>query len=222
MLHAQIVNDLHCRWRQRFHCLQNLGHTAMVNYTTLNTTLGANSTQVTALYNGLSPLDCTCLAWLIVISGVILSELCRRTRECSKGSFYAWITWLPFLVGILPSVFAIVSIGLEPRHNESYTQSQATRDFIGLCSSPLTQGYNSSTALHTFLKECNAVQNRMNADIGGVGIRISLYISLVVAILSSLVGHFHQEKTAVKDIGTAQLACEFFRSLDLVCANIFT
>ena len=138
----------------------------MMNDTLLNTTLSANSTPVTSLYDGLSPLDWTCLAWLIVISGVILTELCRRTRECSEDWYHAWITWLPFLVGVLPFVFAIAWIGLEPRQNESYTQSQATRDLIGMCSSPLTQGYNSSTALHTFLKECNAVQNRMNADIG--------------------------------------------------------
>jgi hypothetical protein len=74
-----------------------------------------------------------------------------------------------------------------------YTQSQATRDFIEVCSNPLTQEFNSSIAIHTFLTECNLVQNRMNADIGGIGIRISLYISLVVTILSSFAGHFHQE-----------------------------
>ncbi|KAH0033421.1 hypothetical protein KCU78_g2486, partial [Aureobasidium melanogenum] len=45
----------------------------------------------------------------------------------------------------------------------------------------------------------------MNADIGGIGIRISLYISFLVTIFSSSLGHFHQEKTVVKDIGTAQL-----------------
>ncbi|KAH0275259.1 hypothetical protein KCU91_g4699, partial [Aureobasidium melanogenum] len=45
----------------------------------------------------------------------------------------------------------------------------------------------------------------MNADIGGIGIRISLYVSFLVTIFSSILGHFHQEKTAVKDIGTAQL-----------------
>ncbi|KAH0288917.1 hypothetical protein M436DRAFT_83927 [Aureobasidium namibiae CBS 147.97] len=45
----------------------------------------------------------------------------------------------------------------------------------------------------------------MNADIGGIGIRVSLYISLLVTILSSFAEHFHQEKTAVRDIGTAQL-----------------
>ncbi|KAG9736800.1 hypothetical protein KCU73_g10160, partial [Aureobasidium melanogenum] len=45
----------------------------------------------------------------------------------------------------------------------------------------------------------------MNADIGGIGIRISLYVSFLVTIFSSFLGHFHQEKTVVKDIGTAQL-----------------
>ncbi|KAG9752864.1 hypothetical protein KCU80_g12873, partial [Aureobasidium melanogenum] len=45
----------------------------------------------------------------------------------------------------------------------------------------------------------------MNADIGGIGIRISLYVSFLVTIFSSSLGHFHQEKTVVKDIGTAQL-----------------
>lgn len=122
----------------------------------------------------------------------------------------------------MPFVFAIISTGLKLQQTESYGQSQATRDFLEVCSNPLTQGFNSSIAIQTFLTDCNAVQNRMNADIGGFGFRISLYISLAVAVLSSLAGHFHQEKTAVKEIGTAQLACKISSSPDLFYADIIT
>jgi hypothetical protein len=133
-----------------------------------------------------------------------------------RSSVHVWITRLPFLAGIMPSLLAILSVGLKPQQAEFYTQSQATKDFIEVCSNPLTLEFNSSAAIQTFLVECTAVQNRMSADIGGIGIRISLYISLVVTIISSLTGHFHQEKTTVKDIGTAQFACKIVYFPDLI------
>jgi hypothetical protein len=194
------------------HYLNTLGRTAMANDMTSGTTRCANSRTVASPHHGSSRLEYTCLSlclfWLAIILSVIFTERCRRTRKSKKNSVHLWIIRLPFLAGIMPSLFAIISVGLKPQQAEFYTQSQATRDFIEVCSNPLTLEFNSSAAIQTFLTECTAVQNRMDADIGGIGIRISLYISLVVTIVSSVAGHFHQEKTAVKDIGTAQLACK--------------
>jgi hypothetical protein len=196
----------------------------MANDMTSSTTHCANLTSDASPYNGSSRLEYTCLSlyliWLAITISVIFAERRRRTRKSVRNSVHVWIIRLPFLAGIMPSLFATILVGLKPQRAEFYTQSQATRDFIGVCSNPLTLEFNSSAAIHTFLTECTAVQNRMNADIGGIGIRISLYISLVVTIVSSLAGHFHQEKTAVKDIGTAQLACKTPESSDLIFAHM--
>lgn len=185
----------------------------MANGTRPGTILCAPLTHVSPSHEGVSGLEYTCLSlyllWLIVIIGVISIEWYQRTRKFTEHSIHVWITRLPILAGIVPTLFATISAGLEPqRQIESYTQSQASKNFLEVCSNPLNQKFDSAAAIQTFLTECNAVQNRMNADIGGIGIRVSLYISLVVTIFSSLAGHFHQEKTAVKEIGTAQLACE--------------
>jgi hypothetical protein len=196
----------------------------MDNDTNPGTIRCANLTHDTTPPDQSPRLDYTCLVlywlWLISILCVVSIELCRRKLKLIEDSVHIWIIRIPFLFGTLPSLFAILSAWLKPSQTESYIQSQATRDFIKVCSNPLTQGFNSSTAIQTLLAECSAVQNRMNADIGGIGIRISLYISLVVTVLSSLAGHFHQEKTAVKDIGTAQLACKSLGSSNLICPHI--
>jgi hypothetical protein len=193
----------------------------MANVMTPDTIRCANLAHAAPLYDEPSPLDYTCLSlyllWLVAILWAVLTEWRRRTRE----SLNVWILWLPFLAGIVPSIFAIRSASLEPGHIEFYTQSQATRDFIEMCSNPLTQEFSSLHAAQTFFTECNTVQNRMDADIGGVGLRISLYISLVVIVFLSLVGHFHQGKTAVKEICIAQLACEYHYPLDLIITHIF-
>jgi hypothetical protein len=190
----------------------------------LSTIRCANLTYDTPPSDQSPRLDYTCLIfywlWLIFILCVVSIELCRPKLKFIKDSVHVWIIRIPFLFGTLPSLFAILSAGLEPSQTESYIQSQATKDFLKVCSNPLTQEFNSSTAIQTLLAECGAVQNRMNADIGGIGIRISLYISLAVTMLSSLAGHFHQEKTAVKDIGTAQLACKFLGSSNSIYAHI--
>jgi hypothetical protein len=192
----------------------------MANDMTPGTTRCANSTPVASPHHGSSRLEYTCLSlylfWLAIILSVIFTERRLRTRKSMKNSVHVWIIRLPILAGIMPSSFAMISVYLKSQQAEFYTQSQATRDFIEVCSNPLTLEFNSSAAIQTFLTECTAVQNRMDADIGGIGIRISLYISLIVTIVSSLAGHFHQEKTAVKDIGTAQLACKIVYSLDLI------
>jgi threonine/homoserine/homoserine lactone efflux protein len=187
---------------------------------TVDTTRCANLTPNASPHHGSSRLEYTCLAlylfWLAIILSVIFTERRRRTRKSLRNSIHVWIIRLPFLAGIMPSLFAMISVGLKPQQAEFYKLSQATRDFIEVCSNPLTLEFNSSAAIQTFLMECTAVQNRMDADIGGIGIRISLYISLVVTIVSSLAGHFHQERTAVKDIGTAQLACKIVYSPDRI------
>ncbi|KAI4777369.1 hypothetical protein E4T52_07711 [Aureobasidium sp. EXF-3400] len=182
----------------------------MVNYTTPGTTLCANSTHSASPHDESSSLEWfysalyfTCSLGMLV---VIVSEWCQRARKVDKNSFHVWGIRVPFLAAGLSSGLAVVSACLKHQQIESYTQSGATRSFIEVCSNPFTREFNSTIAINTFLTDCNAVQNRMNADIGGIGIRISLYISLAVAFFSSLAGHFHQEKTAVKDIGTAQLA----------------
>lgn len=131
---------------------------------------------------GVSRLQYICptlyLLWLIAILGVISIEWYQRKRKFNEDSVHVWITRLPLLAGIVSSLFAIISAGLEPqRQIESYTQSRASSDFIELCSNSLNQEIDSAAAIQTFLTECNAAQNRMNADIGGIGIRISLYIS---------------------------------------------
>jgi hypothetical protein len=188
----------------------------MDNDRSLGTIHCANLTHNTPPSDQSPRLDNICLVfywlWLITTLCVVSIESCRRKLKFISNSVHIWIIRIPFLFGTLPSLFAILSAWLKPSQTESYIQSQATRDFIKVCSNPLTQEFNSSTAIQTLLAECSAVQNRMNADIGGIGIRISLYISLAVTVLSSLTGHFHQEKTAVKDIGTAQLACKFLGS----------
>ncbi|KAI4743319.1 hypothetical protein E4T50_06294 [Aureobasidium sp. EXF-12298] len=182
----------------------------MTNDTTSGMSLFASLTHSVSPHDKFSLLNITCLIlyifWLIAILVAITIEWHPRAREFIEDSVRVWSIWLPSLFGGLSSGLAIVSVGLKHQHIETYTQSRATRDFIEVCSNPSKREFNSSIAIHTFLMECNAVQNRMNADIGGIGIRISLYISLAVAFFSSLAGHFHQEKTAVKDIGTAQLA----------------
>jgi len=197
---------------------RTLEHTAMANDTTPGTIHCASLASGAPSSDGSSQLDYICfplyLLWLIVVLLVSLTEWRRRTRKSLK-----WILWLPFMIGLMPSIFALRSAGLQSKHDEFYSQTQATRDFLKMCSDPLTQELNPSIATQSYFAECNTVQNRMNADIGGIGIRVSLYISLVVTILSSFAGHFHQEKTAVKDIGTAQLACKFPSASDVLHAN---
>jgi len=197
---------------------RTLEHTAMANDTTPGTIHCASLASGAPSSDGSPQLDYICfplyLLWLVVVLLVMLTEWRRRTRKSLK-----WILWLPFMIGIMPSIFTIRSAGLQSKNDEFYSQTQATRDFLKMCSDPLTQELDPSIATQSYFAECNTVQNRMNADIGGIGIRVSLYISLVVTILSSFAGHFHQEKTAVKDIGTAQLACKFPSASDVLHAN---
>lgn len=180
----------------------------MMNDTTPDTIRCANLTGVARSDDGSFELDKWYLTLYVILLIVILSVTVGEWRRWIREAF-KWILWLPFLSGIILCTYAICLAGLQPKNSDLYTQSQPTRDFIDMCSDPLTQRFNSPIATHAFFAECNTVQNRMNPDIGGIGIRISLYISLAVTILSSLAGHFHQEKTVVKDIGTAQFACEY-------------
>ncbi|KAI5207052.1 hypothetical protein E4T39_02070 [Aureobasidium subglaciale] len=146
------------------------------------------------------------LVWLTVVLLVMYTEWSRRTRRFTKGSDHVWVIKLPFLAGVMPAIFTMVWAVLTPQSSDLYTQSQATRNFVETCSNMTIINFKSSAVMKEFLEACDVVQNRMDADIGGIGVRVSLYIALVMTILSSFGGHFHQERTAVKDIGTAQLA----------------
>lgn len=205
----------------------------MVANSSLGAICSANSPHVTPANDGSSWLYYVCLTfylgWLTVVIGVMTLEWSRRgsglpvssrltsrgaqnlTRISSgltQGRSLPWVIWLPLLVGIPPSMLTILWVLSTPRSSPFYTKSQATMDFLESCSDPTASNLTSHAAYQVFFVACDAVQNRMNADIGGIGIRISLYVSFLVTIFSSFLGHFHQEKTAVKDIGTAQLTCK--------------
>ncbi|KEQ57898.1 uncharacterized protein M437DRAFT_60664, partial [Aureobasidium melanogenum CBS 110374] len=132
-------------------------------------------------------------------------NLARISSGLTQGRSFSWAIWLPLLVGIPSSMLTILWVLSTPGSSAFYTKSQATIDFLESCSDPTATNITTHAAYQVFFVACDAVQNRMNADIGGIGIRISLYVSFLVTIFSSFLGHFHQEKTAVKDIGTAQL-----------------
>ncbi|KAI5246609.1 hypothetical protein E4T43_02511 [Aureobasidium subglaciale] len=144
--------------------------------------------------------------WLTVILLAMYTEWSRRTRRFVKGSDHVWVIRLPFLAGVMPAIFTMVWALSTPQSSENYAQSQATKDFVERCSNMSTIKFESSVTMKEILDACDMIQNRMDADIGGIGVRISLYIALAMTIISSFGGHFHQEKTAVKDVGTAQLA----------------
>ncbi|KAI5269497.1 hypothetical protein E4T47_06987 [Aureobasidium subglaciale] len=144
--------------------------------------------------------------WLTVILLAMYTEWSRRTRRFVKGSDHVWVIRLPFLAGVMPAIFTMVWAFSTPQSFESYAQSQATKDFVERCSNMSTIKFESSVAMKEFFDACDMVRNRMDADIGGIGVRVSFYIALAMTIVSSFGGHFHQERTAVKDVGTAQLA----------------
>ncbi|KAI5254616.1 hypothetical protein E4T42_02239 [Aureobasidium subglaciale] len=93
-----------------------------------------------------------------------------------------------------------------PQSSDHYAQSQATKDFVERCSNMSTIKFKSSVAMKEFLDACDMIWDRMDADIGGIGVRVSFYIALAMTVVSSFGGHSHQEIMAVKDVGTAQLA----------------
>lgn len=49
----------------------------------------------------------------------------------------------------------------------------------------------------------------INPDIGGVGVRAGLYITVGLAMFLLLIGHFHKEESGAKEIGTAQFLSRF-------------
>lgn len=199
----------------------------MAANSSLNTICATNSLHDTPADDRSFWLDHVCLTlyliWLIVVIGVMTTEWLMRDRQLpitsrqtsqgalartpsglTQGRSFSWVIWLPLLFGVLPSILTILWVLSTPLSPAFYTKSQATIDFLKSCSDPTATDSSS----HSFFVACDAVQNRMNADVGGIGIRISIYVSLLVTIFSSFLGHVHQEKTAVKDIGTAQLTCE--------------
>ena len=45
----------------------------------------------------------------------------------------------------------------------------------------------------------------VNPDIGGLGVRIGLYIPVVLAVMTLFAGCFHKDEAGAKDIGKANL-----------------
>lgn len=158
-------------------------------------------------YSRLDPFLTLLTLWLAVTILIVSFEWVFRNGRLRSTPVYDWNIRLPGLGGILPSIFAVVWALSANRPQSYYVQSADTVRFLDACSAPSDNMYTSLISTKHFFLACSAVQNRMNADIGGVEIRLSLYVSLLVSVGSSF-GHFHQEKTAVKEVGTAQLACK--------------
>jgi len=61
--------------------------------------------------------------------------------------------------------------------------------------------------------ECST---RLDADISGVGVRVSVWAQIGMLILISIVGFFHKEDTGTKDVGSGLILTHFSLAITLI------
>ena len=99
------------------------------------------------------------------------------------------VTWTPGVLWFFSFIVPILQVSNTVSHNQDLLRSSKTF-------------WNNST-MTVYGSETNV--SDVNADIGGIGIRVGLYIPVGLAVVTLLLGVLHREDTGAKEIGSAQL-----------------
>ncbi|KAF7194760.1 Ankyrin-like [Pseudocercospora fuligena] len=120
--------------------------------------------------------------------------------------FSPWLRWMAILPGIiwLPSiVLALLQLYHSGLDNTLLVKSTSEWNTSALC--------EEISRIPKATDLCDeSLPTRVDADIGGEGIRAGVYIPVGLALLALIQGSFHTADSGIKEIGTTQLLTLFY------------
>lgn len=120
-----------------------------------------------------------------------------------------WMTILPGILWLPTIVLALLQLYHSGHDHALLIQSTSKWNTSALCEEVIRIA-NASDLCD------DSLPTRVNADIGGEGIRAGVYLPVGLALLALTIGSFHREDSGIKEVGATQLLSECCLRLCLV------